>query len=145
MEKTHDICLDFLALSTKKLASTIFFQTFQSRDMSPENKLVDGLNELIVHLLDLQLLLGPVVSIGRDFYTMYVFVILDQGFYRVWCKLECDLVPEYHVDMDDICFDVKELIVEQCFNQRVLILAQFRVRRFCNHDGGKSPYRCRGR
>lgn len=110
--------------------------------MGSVHKLVDGLNKLLVHLLDLQLLLRPVVRIGRNVHTMDVLVILDQGFYRIWRELECDLIPEYHVDMDDICFDVKELIVEQGFNQRVLILAQFRVRSFCDHEGGEGPYRC---
>ena len=93
--------------------------------MGPVDKFVDGLDELLVHFLDLYFLLRPVVRIGRDVHTMDIFVILDQGFYRVWRELECNLIPEYHIDMDDICFDMQELVVEQGFYQRVLILAQF--------------------
>jgi len=121
VKQTHDISLNLFTLPTQELASTIFFQTFQSSDVGSVDKLVDSLNELFVHLLDLKLLLRPVVRVGRYIYTMNILVVFDQSFYRFRRELECDLVPEHHIDMDDISFDVKELIVEQGLDQRILI------------------------
>ena len=75
---------------------------------------------------------------------MDVSVVLDQGFDRVGRKLECDLVPQYHIHMDDICFDMKELVVEESFYKRVRIFAQFGLGSFREHDGGECPYCGRG-
>jgi hypothetical protein len=61
--------------------------------MCPVDKLIDGLNELFMQFFDLHVLLGPIVRIRGDVYTMDVFMILYQRFYRVGCELECDLVP----------------------------------------------------
>jgi hypothetical protein len=71
---------------------------------------------------------------------MNILVIFDQGFDRVGSQLERDLVPQYHIHMDDICFDVNELVVEESLYQRVRVFAQFGVWSFWKHDRGEGPY-----
>jgi len=71
---------------------------------------------------------------------MNILVVFDQGFDRVGRQLECDLVPQYHIHVDDICFDVNELVVEESLHQRVRVFAQFGFWSFWKHDRGEGPY-----
>lgn len=44
---------------------------------------------------------------------MNILVVLDQRLDGVGRQLECNLVPQYHIHMDNICFDVNELVVKE--------------------------------
>lgn len=70
---------------------------------------------------------------------MHFFMIFDQRLDGLWGQLECDLVLGDHVDVDDVCFDVQDLIVEQCLDEWVGIFAKFRVWRLGEHDRAQSP------
>ena len=112
--------------------------------MCPVDKLVDRLNELLVQLLDLHLLLRPIVGVDSDVDAMDLLVVLDERLDRFWRKLEGDLVSQDHVDVDDVCLDVDELIVEQCLDERIRVLLQVGIRCLLKHDRRQGPYRiCR--
>ena len=44
---------------------------------------------------------------------MNILVVLDQRLDRVGRQLESNLVPQYHVHVNNLCFDMNELVVEE--------------------------------
>ncbi len=95
--------------------------------MRPENELVDRLDKLFVQLFDLDLLLRPVICAGGNINTVNLLMVLDQGFDGLGRKLERDLVAEDQVDMDDVCINMQQLIVENGLDQWVRVLPQIRI------------------
>lgn len=61
-------------------------------------------------------------------------MILDKRINGVRGKLEHDLMLRNHVDMYNICLDVKKLIVEHALDQRIVILDQVGIRLLGQHD-----------
>jgi hypothetical protein len=57
VKQIHDVVLDLLALSAEQLAGTLLFQTFERNRIRPVYEFVDGLNEFLVQLLNLEFLL----------------------------------------------------------------------------------------
>lgn len=111
--------LDFLTLPAQQFSHPIFFQSFQRSDVGSEDELVDSLDELFVELLDLHLLLRPVVRMGRDVHTVNVLVVFYEGLYGIRGEFEGDLIPQYHIHVDDVGLDMDELVVEERLHQGI--------------------------
>ena len=107
--------------------------------MGAEDKLVDGLNKILVKLLALLILLGPVVRAGLGVGTVDILVVLDERLDRVGGELEGDLVPQDHIDVDDVSLQVDELIVGDGLNQRVGILLELVFGSLGKHERGQDP------
>lgn len=60
---------------------------------------------------------------------MNVFVVFYQGLDGFGGQLEGDFILRDHVDVDDVCFDREDLVVEQSFDQRVVVLSELRLGR----------------
>lgn len=54
---------------------------------------------------------------------MNVLVVFDEGLNGIRSQLEGNLVPQHHVDVHNVRFNVEELVVEETFDQWVLILS----------------------
>lgn len=87
--------------------------------MRGEDKLVDGLNKVLVKLLALLILLRPVIRTSLGIGAVDVLVVLDERLDGVGGKLEGNLIPQDHVDVDDVSLQVDKLIVGDGLNQRV--------------------------
>jgi len=105
----------------------------------PEDKFVDGLDKVLVQLLTLLLLLRPVISIGLDVDAVDVLVILDQRLDGVGRQLVSDLIPQDHVNMNDVSLKVDELVVKYGLDQRVRVFPELRVRGLWKYQGGEGP------
>jgi hypothetical protein len=89
--------------------------------VSSEDKLVDGLDELFVELLDLYLFLRPVVRIGGDVHAVDVLVVLYEGLYGIRGEFESNLISQYHIHVNNVSLDMDELVIEKCLHQRIWI------------------------
>ena len=101
--------------------------------MRPEDKLVNGLDKVIVQLLTLLLLLGPVVRIGLSVDAVDVLMVLDQRLDSIGRQLVSNLVLQDHVNMDDVSLQVDELVVGDGLDQRVGVFPEFGVRGLRKH------------
>ena len=108
--------------------------------MGAEDEFVGGLDEGFLQLLELGFLLGPVPGAGGGVDRVDVFVVFDEGVDRFRGQLEGHFVLRDHVDVDDVGFDVHQLVVEEGFDQRVVVFAEFRIGRFGQHDRTERPY-----
>lgn len=107
--------------------------------MCPEDKLVDGLDEVLVKLLALCFLLGPVVGVGLCIDTVDVLVVLNQGLDGVRRQLVSNLVSQYHVDVHNVGLEVDELVVEDGLNQRVGVFPELRLGGLGQHQRSQGP------
>lgn len=107
--------------------------------MRAEDKLVDGLNEILMKLLALLFLLGPVVRAGLSVRAMDILVVLDERLDRVGGELEGDLVPQNHIDVDDVSLKVDELVVGDGLNQGVGILLELVFGSLGKHERSQDP------
>lgn len=87
--------------------------------MGSVDKLIDGLDELFMELLDLCLLLRPVVRIGSDVDTVDVLVVLYERLDGVRREFESDLVAQHHIHVNNVSLDMDQLIVEKRFHEGV--------------------------
>lgn len=70
---------------------------------------------------------------------MHFFMVFHQRLDGLWRQLEGDLVLGDHVDMNDVCFDIQDLIIEQSLDERVGIFAKFRIRCLGEHERTQRP------
>jgi hypothetical protein len=136
LHESQDIGLDLISLSTQQLTGAFLLKTFESGHMSAEDELVDGLDEILVKLLALLLLLRPVVGVCLGVNAVNLLVVLDQSIDGVGSELVSDFVAQHHVDVDDVCLEVNELIAEVLlvrFSWHVSLGALW------EHDGGECP------
>lgn len=87
--------------------------------MGSEDKLVYGLDEFFVELLDLHLLLRPVVRIGGDVHAVNVLVVFYERLYGIWRELESDFISQDHIHVNNVGLDMDELVVEEGFHQGI--------------------------
>lgn len=127
MEKTLNGVLDIFTSAIQQLSSTILLQSFQSTNACSEDESVDSLYEILLELLDLGFLLRPGVSVSLDVDQVDILMIFDQSVDALLCKFEDNFMLRNHVDVNNICFDVSELIVEHAFDKDVIILNKLRV------------------
>lgn len=137
--EVHDGVLDILALAIQQLSSSLLFETLQSRHVRGEDELVDGLDKVLVKLLALLLLLGPVVRVGLGVGAVDILVVLDERLDRVGSELEGDLVPQDHINVNNVSLQVDELVVGDGLNQRVGILLELVFRSLGEHERGQDP------
>lgn len=87
--------------------------------MGSEDKLVYGLDEFFVELLDLHLLLRPVVRIGGDVHAVNILVVFYERLYGIWRELESDLISQDHIHVNNVGLDMDELVVKEGFHQGI--------------------------
>lgn len=131
--------LDLIAFAIEELTSTFFFETLQSRDGSAVDKLVDGLDEVLMQLLGLVVLVRPVGGLGSGVNHVDILVKLDEGFNGVLAELESNLIAQNHVHMDHICLDMYELVVEERLDQGIRVLLHFGLGRLGQHQRCQGP------
>lgn len=139
-ERLHqgkEVVLDLLALVVEQLAETFLLETFQSGDVCAEDKLVDGLDKVLVELLALLLLLRPVVGVGLGIRTVDLLVVLNQGINCVCVQLICDLVAQDHVNVYDVGLNVNHL--EVVAHKLAGIRGHLGLGHCGEHDGGQVP------
>lgn len=104
--------------------------------MCAKDKLVDGLDKVFVKLLGLLFLAGPVrrVCLGID--AVNLLVVVDESLDCVSGELVSDLVAQDHVDMDNVCFEVDELVAKEVL---VGIRGHICFRQLGQHQGGEGP------
>ena len=139
MEQPHDGALDVLATSLEQFAGALLLHTFECTCAGAKYVAVDSLHELFLELLQLHLLLGPVPGAGGHVDRVDVLVVLGKRLDGLGGELECNLMLRHHVDVHDVGLDVDDLVVEDGLDERVGVLAQFRIGSFGDHDGAQGP------
>ena len=132
----QQVRLNLLTLSVEKLSSTFLLETLKGGNICAEDKFVDGLDEILVKLLALLLLLGPVVCVCLGVDTVNLLVVLDESINGVGSQLVSNLVAQNHVNMDDVSFNVNQLMVEGVLHG---VLGHVSLGDLGEHDGGQSP------
>lgn len=144
-EEAQDGGAHFVAPSTQQLTGAVLLHPLESECAGPVDKLVGGLNKLLLQLLQLLLLLGPGPSVGIGVDREDFLMILDQRIDGVCRQLEGDLILGNHVYMNNISLDVNELEVEQRLHERIRVLSQLGFRGFRHHQRAQRPDGVRGR
>lgn len=104
--------------------------------MGAVDKLVDGLDKVLVELFALLLLFRPVVGAGLCISAVDLVMVLDQGINGIGCEFVGDFVAQDHVDVNNVGLDVNELVAEELLEG---LLGHFGFGKFRQHEGGKSP------
>lgn len=138
-KEAHDGGLDLVASPSQQLARTIILQPFKGGSTGAIDELVGGLNKVFLQFLQLDFLLRPIPGARRGVDGMHIFMIFNERLDGLWGQLEGDLVLGDHVDVDDVCFDIQDLVVEQRLHERVGVFAEFGVWRLGEHDGTQGP------
>lgn len=136
LHESQDIGLDLISLSAQQLTGAFLLKTFEGGHMSAEYELINGLDEILVKLLALLLLLRPVVGVCLGINAVNPLVVLDQSIDGVGSELVSDFVAQHHVDVDDVCLKVNELIAEVLL---VRLSWHVGLGALWKHDGGECP------
>jgi hypothetical protein len=140
LHEVGDGCLDLFALTTQQFTSALLLEPLKGRDVSAEDKLVDGLDKVLMKLLALLLLLGPVIGRGLCVNAEDVLVIVNQSVDGVGGELVSNLVAQDHVDVDDVSLNMNQLVVHDGLDEGVVVVSlEVGLGGLGKHDGGQGP------
>ena len=106
LPEVQEVDLDLVALAGEQLTSALFLKSLKRRDVGAEDKLVDGLDVILVKLLGLVILVGPVGGAGLCVDHVDLLVVLNESGDGIRGKLVGDFVAQDHVDVDNVSLDV---------------------------------------
>jgi hypothetical protein len=138
-ERLHEgqnVGLDLIGLATQELTGTLLLEAFESGDVGAEDELVDCLDEVLVKLLALLLFLRPVMGVCLGVDAVNLFVVLNQSVDSVGGELVGNLIAQDHVNVDDVGFEMDELVAEVLLMR---LCGHICLGALGQHDGSESP------
>jgi hypothetical protein len=132
----EDFILHFFALAIEKFASSTLFESFKSRDVGVEDKLVNGLNKLLMKLLAPLL---PIAGVGHV-NAVDLPVVLDEDVDGIFGEPVGDLVAQNHIDTHDVSLNVNDLVIHDGLDEGVVgVTLKVGLGTLGEHDRSEGP------